>query len=478
MIRQVSSYMLANIVSAMLGFSSVVIFTRLLGPYEYGIYIVGFSIAAMISALLFGWIKASIVPFSAHDDGADLRVTTGLAFAALLPLVPVLYFAITFFAPQYAPYLLPAILLAFGIGFFEFYLEVFRAKQQTAPYLWATVLRAAIALALSLTLVMIFNLGGTGLILSVMCSYLFASALFAMPIWHRPLAPLDPKLLRSMLAFGLPMTISGTVFVLQTMLDRFVIAGSMGEHAAGIYGASADLVRQIILFPGVAIGTAVAPIAMQLLARQDRPALDQHLTDSTEMLLGVLAPAVAGLAIIAAKLAHIVLGEEFRVDAANLIPLIALAWLLRSVSYQLLHVSFQILKKPNLMLLQGLAILAINAIALFALVPQFGLMGAAFAVVISEAIGVVIGYWLTRLAYPLPLAPRPFLRVGLATLGMAVPTYFVDLAMPEMGALDTALPIIVGVLTYGLCAYTLDIAGLRSRITSRGHRATALSTSR
>ncbi|MBN9333993.1 polysaccharide biosynthesis C-terminal domain-containing protein [Devosia sp.] len=478
MIRQVSSYMLANIASAMLGFASVVIFTRLLGPYEYGIYIVGFSIAAMISALLFGWIKASIVPFTAHDDGADLRVTTGIAFAALLPLVPVLYFAISAFSPQYSTYLLPAILLAFGIGFFEFYLEVFRAKQQTLPYLWATVLRAAIALALSMTLVMVFNLGGTGLILSVMSSYLITSVLFVALIWRRPLAPLDPTLLRAMLVFGLPMTVSGVVFVLQTMLDRFALAGSMGEHAAGIYGASADLVRQIILFPGVAIGTAVAPIAMQLLARQDRAALNRHLVDSTEMLLGVLAPAVAGLAIIAAKLAHLVLGEEFRVEATDLIPLIALAWLLRSISYQLLHVSFQILKKPNLMLFQGLAILAINGIALFTLVPRFGLMGAAFAVVISEAIGVVIGYWLTRLAYPLPLAPRPFIKVGLATLGMAVPTYLVDRAMPEMGALDITLPILVGVLSYALCAYALDIAGLRTRVTSRYRQAAALTTSR
>jgi O-antigen/teichoic acid export membrane protein len=325
---------------------------------------------------------------------------------------------------------------------------------------------------------MIFNLGGTGLILSVMCSYLVTSALFAIPIWRRPLAPLDPKLLRAMLVFGLPMTISGAVFVLQTMLDRFVIAGSMGEHAAGIYGASADLMRQIILFPGVAIGTAVAPIAVQLLARQDRQALDRHLTDSTEMLLGVLAPAVTGLAIIASKLAHLVLGEEFRVDAANLIPLIALAWLLRSFSYQLLHVSFQILRKPNLMLAQGVLILAINAVALFVLVPRFGLQGAAFAVVISEAAGVAIGYWLARRAYPLPLDPRPFLKVSLATLGMAVPTYLVDRAMPDMGALEIALPILVGILTYGLCAYALDIAGLRSRIMSRGQEAAALPTSR
>ncbi|KRA95535.1 polysaccharide biosynthesis protein [Devosia sp. Root685] len=478
MIRQVSSYMLANVVSAMLGFASVVIFTRLLGPSEYGIYVIGFSIAAMISALLFGWIKSSIVPFTAHDEGADLRVTVGLAFVALTPLVPLLYFGISAVAPQYSAYLLPAILLAFGIGFFEFYLEAFRAKQQTGPYLWATILRAAVALALSLLLIAVFNLGGAGLILSVMSSYFITSLAFAALLWRGPLKPLDKTLLRAMLVFGLPMTVSGTVFVLQTILDRFVLAATLGEHAAGIYGATADLVRQIILFPGVAIGTAVAPIAVQLLARNEKAELDRHLTDSTEMLLGVLAPAVAGLAIIAAKLAFLVLGEDFRLEATNLLPLIALAWLFRSLSYQLLHVSFQIRKTPGLMLIQGLAILAINALALFFLVPRLGLIGAALALIISEASGVALGYLLTRRAYPLPLDPRPFLKVGLATLGMAVPTYLVDRALPGTGVLDIALPVLVGMLTYGLCAYGLDIAGIRSRLKTLRLRSTVLPVSR
>lgn len=466
--------MLANIVSAVFGFASVVIFTRLLGPAEYGIYIIGFSIAAMISSLAFGWIKASVVPFTAHDDGADLRVTTGFAFIALIPLVPALYFAISAFAPQYSDYLLAAILLAFGIGFFEFYLETFRAKQQTTPYLWATVIRAALALALSLVLVLVFGFGGTGLVLSVMASYFVTSLLFAAMIWQRPRKPFDPTMLRAMLVFGVPMTVSGAVFVLQTMLDRFVIAGTMGEHSAGIYGASADLVRQIILFPGVAIGTAVAPIAVQLLARNERAELDRHLVDSTELLLGVLAPAVAGLAIISAKLVFLVLGEEFRFEAAGLIPLIALAWLFRSFSYQLLHVSFQISKTPGLMLLQGVAILAINALALFILVPRFGLMGAAWALIISEASGVVIGYLLAQRAYPLPLDLRPFVKVGLATLGMVVPTFLVDRALSGMGVVDIALPMLVGMLTYGLCAYALDVAGVRSRLKTLRMRSASL----
>ncbi|KQT48100.1 polysaccharide biosynthesis protein [Devosia sp. Leaf420] len=474
MFRQVSSYMIANIVSAMFGFASVVIFTRVLAPEQYGIYIVGFSIAAMISALVFGWIKASVVPFTADGSGTDIRVTAGLAFLALLLLIPVLYFGIGAFAPDSIGYLLPAIMLAFGIGFFEFYLETFRARQATGPYMWATIIRAASALGLSLILVMVFDLRGLGLLTSIALSYFVTALLYSVLVWRGPRKPLDPALLRSMLAFGIPMTVSGTVFVLQTMLDRFVLAGSMGEHAAGLYGASADLVRQIMLFPGVAIGTAVVPIAIHLLAQDDRPGLDRHLVDSTEMLLAIMAPAAAGLAIIAGKLAFVVLGDEFRAEATSLIPVVALAWLFRSITYQLLHASFQVRRKPGLMLAQGIITLALNAAALFILVPRFGLLGAAWSLVLSEAMGMAMGYWLTRWAHPLPIDIRSIGKVGLATLCMAVPAFLLDQSLGGFGIIDIALPVIAGVLAYGIAAYGLDIAGVRTRFVAlRQRRATA-----
>ncbi|PXA96896.1 polysaccharide biosynthesis protein [Nostoc sp. 3335mG] len=461
MVRQVSSYLLANVVSAMFGFASVVIFTRLLGPEEYGIYIVGFSIAAMISALGFGWIKSSIVPLSADGSGTDLRATIGVAFLALLLLAPPLYFILAGFAPQSAGYLVPAILLAFGIGYFEFYLEIFRARQETVSFMWATILRAAAALALSLLLVEVFDWGGLGLLASVMLSYFLTSLVYSALVWRGPAKPFDRGHLRTMLRFGLPMTLSGAVFVLQAMLDRFALAGTLGEHAAGLYGAAADLVRQILLFPGVAIGTAIAPIAVGLFARHERAELDRHLIRSGELLLAIMAPAVAGLAIVAGKLAFLVLGPEFRLEAAMLIPILALGWLFRSVSYQLLHVTFQISRKPGLMLGQGLIILALNALALVLLVPPLGLAGAALATLLSETVGVAVGFVLARRAYALPVDVLSLGKVALATLFMAVPTFLLDRVLPGTGPLDLALPVAVGVLAYGVAACLFDLVGIR-----------------
>lgn len=463
MFRQVSSYFVANLVAALFGFASVVLFTRTLTPHEYGIYILGISAASFLSAALFGWIKASVLRISAEAGGTDVRLATGYSFLFLLPAIPILTIGALLVAPETSDYFLPAVLLAFTIGFFEFYQELFRATQRSTPYMTATITRAALALLLSSFFVLFLDLGGRGLLFGIAASYVVASLLYAFVVWERPIRSFDSGLLTEMLRFGLPMALSGAIFMLQAILDRVVVGAYLGEHSAGVYGAAADLVRQVMLFPGVAIGSAVLPIAISLMGKADRAAVDRHLLDSLEMLLGVMAPTTVGLAIIAGKLSHLVLGPSFQATATALIPIIVFGWLLRSLSYQFVHVSYQLDKKPMLLTLCGGGTLIASVIAMVILIPRYQLAGAAWAMLVSELFGLALGYALSARAYRLPMDLRLIGRITLATLLMAVPTVLVDRQFAPGGVLAIALPVMTGILTYGLAAYGLDIAGIRTK---------------
>lgn len=467
MFRQVSSYMTANVVSAVFGFISVVLFTRVLSPNEYGIYIIGSGIAAMISTVLFGWIKVSIVRIASEEGASDIRMTVLFSFLALILLIPVLASIAIKFFPTTFDYPMSAIALAYSIGFFEFYLELFRSNQKTTAYMWSTIIRAALALASSCVLVIVFDLGGDGLILSVALSYVLTSALYSAYIWRHPLQPFDGTILKEMLRFGLPMTVSGAVFMLHAMLDRLVIGAYLGEHAAGIYGASADLVRQVILFPGVAVGSAIIPIAIRLMTQGNKEAATRHMLHSMELLLGVLMPAVVGMALVAGKLSGLVLGGEFHEAAANLIPIIAFAWLFRSISYQFIHVSFQLHKKPLLMIAQGVVTLASNIVAMSILIPRYQLLGAAYSLLLSEVIGTLVGYALSRKAYRLPFDLVSTAKVCLATAIMALPTYLVDRSFPGSGILDLALPVATGAIVYAFASFALNVADIRTGAMAR-----------
>jgi O-antigen/teichoic acid export membrane protein len=466
LLRQTSTYMVAHGTSAALGFLSVILFTRLLTPAEYGLYVIALSMAGIVSALLFTWVRLSVLRFEAEGDAADIRLTALAAYLASVLTMPAVLGVATLALGMSADRALAAIVLATALGLFELGQEILRARLDANAYMRATVVRAFAAILISYGLVQA-GWGGIGLVAGVAGGYIVSALVFSPAVWKGPRKPFDPATFRVMLGFGIPMAMSGGVFALHAALDRLLVAWLLGDAAAGVYGAAADLVRQIILFPALSVASAVVPLAIRSLAEEGVAAADAHLTKSGELLLAVVMPAVVGLAIVAPHFAALILGPEFRATAATLIPILVFAWLFQTISQQFVHVSFHLAKKPLLMVAHGAVILLVNVVAMALLVPRFGLAGAAWSLVVAELAGVVAGYMLSQRAHPLPFAWRPILKVVAAVLIMAVPTALIEWSDPTDAVVSLATSVSVGILVYGAAALALDLAGIRGIVMRR-----------
>jgi O-antigen/teichoic acid export membrane protein len=466
LIRQTSTYMVAHGTSAALGFLSVILFTRLLTPAEYGLYVVALSIAGIVSALLFTWVRLSVLRFESEGEATDIRLTALAAYLVSVLTMPLALLACTVALGVAIDRALAAIVLATALGLFELGQEILRARLESTAYMRATVVRAFSAIAISYWLVHA-GFGGLGLVAGVAGGYVLSALIFAPAIWKGPRKPFDRATFDVMLGFGIPMAMSGGVFALHAALDRLLVAWLLGDAAAGIYGAAADLVRQIILFPALSVASAVVPLAIRSLAEEGVAAADEHLTRSGELLLAVVMPAVVGLAIVAPQFAALILGPEFRDTAAVLIPILVFAWLFQTISQQFVQVSFHLAKKPSLMVAHGTVILVVNVVAMALLVRPFGLKGAAWSLVIAEFAGVIAGYMLSRRAHPLPFSWRPILKVAAAVLIMAIPTALIEWSDPADSVVSLATAVLTGVLTYGAAAFALDLAGIRGIVMRR-----------
>ena len=326
----------------------------------------------------------------------------------------------------------------------------------------ASIIRACLAFTLCLAAAL---LGGGGLcqLAMVTITYFVTTMLFAGTILRSPVA--GPKIsdLRTFAGFGIPITLSGIVFAIHAALDRMLVFHFMGDHAAGQYGAAADLVRQIILIPAVSIASATIPLAVRAYATGGAGEARPHLEFSLEILLAAVLPAVAGVALTSSYIAGVILGSEFRETAAQIMPILAFAWLFQSISQSYIHASFHLAKTPFMMTTQSIAMLIANLLVMPVLLARFGLVGAASSLVIVEACGAGFGWYLTRKAFPLPFNAFQVMRIVAATAIMALVLTFAKPLLP-ISIVSFGVLAATGCLVYVAAAFAFDIAGLRKAV--------------
>jgi O-antigen/teichoic acid export membrane protein len=459
MFNQTFHYMIASVMSAAIGLLSAVVFTRLLSPEEYGVYVVGLSTAGIVSAMLFTWVRVSALRFQSEGGSVDVRATILLAYLISALAAPVAFVVATLTTSVSIERNIAAVLFALGLGLFELGQELLKARLQSLAFMAASITRACVAFLLCLGAALLGG-GGISQLAMVTITYLLTTLLFALTIWRRPIARFDLSDLRSFAKFGVPITISGIVFAFHAALDKMLVFHLMGDSAAGHYGAAADLVRQIILIPAVSIASATIPLAVRAYAEGGAQSARPHLELSFEILLAAVLPAVAGVAMTTSYIAGVVLGSEFRETAIQIMPILVFAWLCQSISQSYIHASFHLAKTPFLMTLQSIGMLLVNLATMPILIARFGLIGAAFGLVVAEAFGMGFGWFLSRKAFPLPFNALHVVRIASATAIMALVLAMLKPLLP-VGLVSFCILAACGCMVYLAAIFTFNVAGIR-----------------
>jgi len=460
LLRHTAHYLIAGLASAIFGLLSAVVFTRMLTPSDYGIYIIGVSIAGVVSAVLFTWLRYSAMRFQSEGDAVDVRATALVAYAISACAAPVAIALVSLVWRLPVERAALAVLFALGLGIFELGQELLKARMRTLSYVVASVFRSVCAFTLCLTAAH-WGGGGLGQLGMAALAYFVTAGFIANQVWKGPMAPVDLSRLKTFVRLGAPITLAGFIFAFHASLDRLFVTGLMGESAAGLYGASADLVRQIVLIPAGSVAAATIPLAVRALANASQDAVRVELENGAELLLAVLLPCVLGLALTSPYLAELVLGPAFRPTAISIMPILAFAWLFQSISQSYVHTSFHLAKRPELTVAHALATLVINAATIGPMISYFGLPGAAASLVLAEGVGVLFGFVLTRRAHALPLIPMRAAKIAVAGAFMALVLHRLEGGLTGQGPIVFATLAVSGAASYALACLALDVAGSR-----------------
>ena len=377
LIGQASINFTANILSALLGLLSVIVFTRLFSPHDYGVYLLGIGFAAVVSTFLAGWFRNLILSGHARNDGTDVRglVMSGYSICCLAAPAAYGLGRLVGLDPTAA---MAAVVLAVAIGLFELTQDLIRARLRAVTVMKATLVRAIAALALG-TAVALFSPTGFLLLLSSALAYLLAVFVQSRTAWRGTVVKFDRAALSAVAKQGLPLTLSLTLLAISSVTDRFMIANLVGAADAGRYVAGLDLVRQTLMIPAMSAAAAFFPLAVQIYANRGATAVRSHLGECVELLLSITLPACLGFAVISSHVANVVLGVDFRATAAETMPILAVAVIFQILTQQYLHASFLLSGRNSFYLINTASIIVANVILSYVLVSKYGTAGAAWA---------------------------------------------------------------------------------------------------
>ena len=460
-------YLPVNIVQALAGFGSIMVFTRLLSPADYGAYALAFSVTSLVHMACFTWIEAAMARFYQTEQTqagrGNLYATLYRTFTVTMFAVPVIASAVLTLLPL-PPELRMAIFAGLASVIFRSLLKMAQERRAAAGAVRGFA---------------VFDIVQTGAGFLIGAALAFAGLGAAAPlagagaasalclIWALPSeikvarrGRFERRRLMGYAAYGLPVSLSLMMSLALATTDRFVLAGYLNEAAVGAYHAGYSLSNRTLDVMFLWFGMACQPACIAALERGGRAALKRTATDQISIMVLVALPAAVGLMLVADPLAHVMVGPALADRAAKVTPWIALGGLLSGMNTYYFNSAFTLARKTRLLFI-AIAIPAVANLALvLVLVPRFGLDGAMWATAASYAIGTASSITLARGEMALPI---PWITLGKAGAAAALMAAAVS-ALPDLGGLvELISKAAAGALVYGLAVLVLDAGGAREK---------------
>ncbi|HET7696455.1 MAG TPA: lipopolysaccharide biosynthesis protein [Vicinamibacterales bacterium] len=431
--RDVTVYGLGDVAVSIVNFCLLGLYVKYLDAADYGVIgmLGSVEVAAKI-AFRFGLDGAFMRLFYESERPADRQRLASTIFFFLLALNGAVVSLLLLAAPALASALLGGaehtaalrlmLLNTFAIGFTFIPFHVLRIEQRTVTFSLLTLARAGLTTIVRLVLVVALGMGVTGLYLAdVLVTVILMGALAR---WFVPLIrPVFSRAaLRDALRFGLPRVPHAAAQQVMAIGDRLVLKLFVPIESIGIYSmaVSFGLVQKLFLS---AFESAWAPFYYATVREGDAPRTFRTITTYGVAVLALLTAGLSAVGRHAAQaMTHGFLlapdDPRWR-DVETVITWTAIGVFLQGF-YLLTSIGLNITKRTEYYPAATLSAAAVNIVLNFALIPRFGIVGAAWANGAGYAVQAAVGYVFSQRFYPIEYEWGRLIRVcaaaGAATL--------------------------------------------------------------
>jgi len=477
LIRQTIRYLPAQLLAPALQLLSMVVWTYWLPPGEMGSFVLVTATQEFVNLVALSWFSIHALRFMPFERGrrerADYLHTEASIVAISLPLSLLAAIGtVAFFGSgPLSPSSVGIVALFFASrGANVHYSERARAQSNIPAY---TILQVGGPLGgFGLGLLLVGAVAPTAEMLLLAYGIAqFAATAIAAPLIGISILPrrIHAALIRAAFSYGGPLLVLFGLGWIAENNFRYIVEQYAGAATFGLMAVGWGLGRRCASFGCMMVAAAAFPTAARLLNEGRRSEAMAQLSTNAALLIGVMAPTVAGLAIIAAPATDLLVAEPYREMTRAILGLSALAGAMRFLHVHVTDQLFILEKRVAYAAIVDIVEIGATIALTLAGLVGYGPVGAVIGSAAGSALASIVSLGLARrMAFRLPLADLG--RIGLATAAMSAGI----MLLPPIGTVaGLCLAIALGMAIYGATIAALYAGEVRAIVARRLARRTA-----
>lgn len=441
-----------RLVNIVLGIVVTALITRLLGPSQFGSYILLLSLGAIVQlAADFGLYLTltRLVAEQPHHSGELLSQVLSLRLFLLIGVF-LLAAVGSLLVPSLRPFALAFIVMAVGLScqsVSQLLMGIYQYRQ--------TVWRATVGdlVGRGAQIAAIVMIGRAANVNTMMIAFAAGAALaYLFHHWLLPARPwrlvIDWSAWKKIAAVSWPLGLMLLVNAFYFRIDTVILSFYRSAATVGLYGAAYRLIESALFFPAMLGGLLLPRLAAAFLHR-DIPAVNQYLTEGLRVLLVFSLYSLLILLFFSQPILSLIAGPAFA-SAAPLLQILSLALAVMFLG-NLFGFALVAFGRQTLLLRLYLFLAAFNAGANLLLIPLYGAAAAAWTTVATELIATATAAYYVRRTTAFSPPASLFARAATAFLGAGLLVFLLPSAMP------TILKIVLLTGFYGALVLILKI---------------------
>ena len=252
--------------------------------------------------------------------------------------------------------------------------------------------------------------------------------------------------------YGLPLIFSGLFVWAATNGVRVLVETGEGIVGVGLFSVGWGLGQRMAFMLATLCTAAAYPLAVDRLEAGDLPGALRHVAVNGANMIGLLAPATAGVAILSAPLVHLIIAPQFQDVTIVILPLAIATGAARGLRLHTGDQTALLLRRTGAMTIFNFLDAAVTLACAAIGVHLGGIVGAAIGCLVGACVGaaLALGFVVAKLGLRIPLATL----VGIL-LATALMSAVLRLAPIPAGYGSLGLQIALGAAVYAAAILTL-----------------------